>query len=95
MGAYVLAAQIAAGPDPAVAFPTYESALYGAVRASRDVGPAVIRTLIPRSRTQVAATTQVLRLLAGLPAPFQRRLTSCGGGPAAMLDGVLLPAPAG
>jgi hypothetical protein len=38
--------------------------------------------------------TQVLRLLAGLPAPFQRRLTSYGGGPAAMLDAVLLPAPA-
>ena len=95
LGAYVLARQIAACPDPAVAFAAYERSLHDAVRASRDIGPAVIRTLIPRSRAQVAATTHVLRLLARLPTAFQRRLTSYGGGPAAMLDGALLPAPGG
>ena len=55
----------------------------------------MIRTLIPHSRAQVAATGYALRLLARLPAPLQRKLTSYGGGPAAMLDGVLLPAPGG
>jgi 2-polyprenyl-6-methoxyphenol hydroxylase-like FAD-dependent oxidoreductase len=95
IGAYVLAGQIAACPDHAVAFAGYERALHEAVHASRDIGPAVIRTLIPRTPVQVAATTYALRLLARLPAALQRGLTSYGGGPAAMLDGVLLPAPAG
>ena len=95
IGAYVLAGQIAGCPDHTVAYAGYERALHDAVRASRDIGPAVIRTLIPRSRAQVAATTHVLRLLARLPTAFQRRLTSYGGGPAAMLDGVPLPAPVG
>jgi hypothetical protein len=36
---------------------------------------------------------QVMRLLPRLPAAARRRLTSFGGGPAAMLDAVKLPHP--
>jgi 2-polyprenyl-6-methoxyphenol hydroxylase-like FAD-dependent oxidoreductase len=93
LGAYVLAAEIASQPDPADAFSGYERVMAGTVRASRRIGPAVIATLLPTSRFQVAATTTALRALGRLPSPLQRRLTSYGGGPAAMLDGVVLPDP--
>jgi hypothetical protein len=60
------------------------------VRQSRTIGPAVLRTLVPRSRAQVLLLPQILRVLARLPRPVQRRLTSYGGGPAKMLDAVVL-----
>jgi len=95
VGGYVLAGELAAaGGDPTVAFPAYEAAMATAVEASRRIGPAVLATLVPRSGLQVWTMAQALRLLPRLPRPLQRRLTSFGGGPAAMLDGVRLrPAP--
>ena len=93
VGAYVLAAELAANSEPAVAYRAYERAMHAAVLASRGIGPAVLRTLIPRSRLQVTATAQALRLLARLPATLQRTLTAYGGGPAEMLDSVELPQP--
>jgi hypothetical protein len=38
----------------------------------------------------VWVTAQAMRLLPRLPGPVRRRLTSFGGGPAAMLDGLEL-----
>jgi hypothetical protein len=58
-----------------------------------DIGPAVLKTLIPRSHLQVWATAQAIRLLPQLPAPARRRLTSLGGGPTAMLNVVKLRDP--
>jgi len=49
--------------------------------------------LIPRSHVQLWAMAQAIRLLPRLPAPVRRRLTSYGGGPAAMLDAVSLRHP--
>jgi 2-polyprenyl-6-methoxyphenol hydroxylase-like FAD-dependent oxidoreductase len=95
VAAYVLASELAASRgDHAVAFPAYERALADVVRNSRRVGPSVLATLIPRSRTQVWVMAQALRWLSRLPRPVQRRLTSFGGGPAAMLKGVTLRDPA-
>jgi len=92
VGAYVLAGELAAaGGDPAVGFAAYESAMAETVRQSRRIGPAVLRTLVPLSRAHVLLLPQVLRILAGLPRPVQRLLTSYGGGPAKMLDSVVLP----
>jgi hypothetical protein len=52
VAAYVLASELAASRgDHAVAFPAYERALPDVVRNSRLVGPSVLATLIPRSRT--------------------------------------------
>jgi 2-polyprenyl-6-methoxyphenol hydroxylase-like FAD-dependent oxidoreductase len=89
VGAYVLAAELAAaGGDPATAFPAYERAMAEPVRQSRRIGPAVLRTLVPRSRAQVRLIPVVLRALSQLPLPVQRRLTAYGGGPAKMLNSV-------
>jgi hypothetical protein len=60
------------------------------VQHSRRIGPKVLDAIVPRSRLQVWATAQAMRLLPRLPAPARRRLTSFGGGPAAMLDGLIL-----
>ncbi|MDG6107382.1 FAD-dependent monooxygenase [Dactylosporangium aurantiacum] len=94
VGAYVLASELAAaGDDHAVAFPAYERAMADAVAASRTIGPSVLATLIPRSELQVWTMAQAMRLLPRLPGFLQRKLTSFGGGPAAMLNGVDLRPP--
>ncbi|GAB3865922.1 FAD-dependent monooxygenase [Dactylosporangium cerinum] len=94
VGAYVLASELAAaGDDASVAFPAYERALADAVAASRTIGPSVLATLIPRSDLQVWTMAQAMRLLPRLPRFLQRKLTSFGGGPAAMLNGVDLRDP--
>jgi 2-polyprenyl-6-methoxyphenol hydroxylase-like FAD-dependent oxidoreductase len=91
VGAYVLAGELAAaGGDPAVGFAAYERAMAETVRHSRRIGPAVLRTLVPRSRAHVVLLPQILRVLSALPRPVQRRITSYGGGPAKMLDSVVL-----
>ncbi len=64
-----------------------------AVAASRRIGPAVLKTLVPHTRRQVWVTAQALRTLPHLPAPVRRKLTSFGGGPAAMLDSIDLHSP--
>ena len=94
VGAYVLASELAASSgDHVRGLAAYEQALRPAVKHSQTIGPAVLKTLIPRSRLQVWATAQAIRLLPRLPAPARRRLTSFGGGPAAMLNVVSLRDP--
>ena len=94
VGAYVLASELAASSgDHVRGLAAYEQALRPAVQHSQTIGPAVLKTLIPRSRLQVWATAQAIRLLPRLPAPARRRLTSFGGGPAAMLNVVKLRDP--
>ena len=94
VGAYVLASELAASiGDHVRGLAAYEQALRPAVQHSQTIGPAVLKTLIPRSHLQVWATAQTIRLLPRLPAQARRRLTSFGGGPAAMLDAVQLKDP--
>lgn len=94
VGAYVLASELAAaGDDHSVGFPAYERALADAVAASRTIAPSVLSTLIPRSDLQVWTMAQAMRLLPRLPGFLQRKLTSFGGGPAAMLNSVDLRPP--
>jgi 2-polyprenyl-6-methoxyphenol hydroxylase-like FAD-dependent oxidoreductase len=94
IGAYVLASELAAASrDHVRGLAAYEEVLRPAVRQSQRIGPATMKVLIPRSRTQLWALAQAMRLLPRLPAPARRRLTSFGGGPAAMLDAVNLPQP--
>lgn len=94
VGAYVLASELAAaGGDYARGLAAYEKALLPAVRQSQRIGPAVLKTLIPGSRPQLWAMAQAMRLLPRLPRPARRRLTSFGGGPAAMLEAVDLRDP--
>lgn len=67
--------------------------LHSGVR-SLVFGPEQRYRRFPRSHAQVWLTAQTMRLLPHLPASMRSRLTSFGGGPAAMLDGLtLLPAP--
>jgi 2-polyprenyl-6-methoxyphenol hydroxylase-like FAD-dependent oxidoreductase len=91
-GAYVLAAElrdVTPGEIPQ-ALRRYVDALADPVRHSRRIGPSVLAAIVPRSRAQVWTTAQAMRLLPRLPGPVRRRLTSFGGGPAAMLDGLVL-----
>ncbi len=85
-GAYVLAGELER--DRAGALRRYESRLAGPVRHSRDIGPSVLNAIVPRDRAQVWVTAQATRLIPHLPGAVRRRLTSFGGGPAAMLDGL-------
>jgi 2-polyprenyl-6-methoxyphenol hydroxylase-like FAD-dependent oxidoreductase len=94
VGAYVLAAELAAASgDHVHGLAAYEQVMRPAVRQSQRIGPAVMKMLIPRSRVLLWARAQAIRLLPRLPAPVRRRLTSYGGGPAAMLDAVQLRDP--
>jgi 2-polyprenyl-6-methoxyphenol hydroxylase-like FAD-dependent oxidoreductase len=94
VGAYVLASELAAASgDHVRGLAAYEQAMRPAVQQSQRIGPAVMKMLIPRSRVQLWARAQAIRLLPRLPAPVRRRLTSYGGGPAAMLDAVQLRDP--
>ena len=94
VGAYVLASELAAASgDHARGLAAYEQVLRPAVLQSQRIGPAVIKRFIPRSRVQLWAMAQAMRLLPRLPGPARRRLTSFGGGPAAMLDAVKLRDP--
>ena len=94
VGAYVLASELAAANgDHAHGLAAYEQVMRPAVRQSQRIAPAVIKTLIPRSHVRLWAMAQAIRLLPRLPAPVRRRLTSYGGGPAAMLDAVSLRHP--
>jgi 2-polyprenyl-6-methoxyphenol hydroxylase-like FAD-dependent oxidoreductase len=94
VGAYVLASELAAAKDDHVrGLASYEQALRPAVAQSQRIGPATMKVLIPRSRIQLTLLAQVMRLLPRLPRPVRKRLTSFGGGPAAMLDAVKLRDP--
>jgi 2-polyprenyl-6-methoxyphenol hydroxylase-like FAD-dependent oxidoreductase len=94
VGAYVLASELAAASgDHIRGLAAYEQELRPPVHQSQRIGPAVMKALIPRSRMQLWAIAQAIRLLPRLPAPARRRLTSFGGSPAAMLDAVKLRDP--
>ncbi|WP_203903849.1 FAD-dependent monooxygenase [Virgisporangium aliadipatigenens] len=91
-GAFLLASHLGTGGDIPAALSRYEDALREPVRHAQRIGPAVLNTIVPRNGAQVWASAQVMRVLPRLPGPVRRRLTSFGGGPAAMLDGLALPA---
>jgi 2-polyprenyl-6-methoxyphenol hydroxylase-like FAD-dependent oxidoreductase len=94
VGGYVLASELAVtSGDHVRGLAAYEHVLRPAVLQSQRIGPYVIKTFIPRSEVQLWAMAQAMRLLPRLPAPARRRLTSFGGGPAAMLDAVKLRDP--
>lgn len=91
VGAQVLADELrAAGGDPALVFPSYETRMREAVQRFRTIGPTVMKTLIPATPVQVWLTTQALRLVPRLPVPLQRRLSAFQGRPARALDAVAL-----
>jgi 2-polyprenyl-6-methoxyphenol hydroxylase-like FAD-dependent oxidoreductase len=89
LGAYVLAGELrAAGGDHTTAFPIYEQQLRRLVARTRALAPTMMKTLIPRSRRQVWATTQAMRVLPHLPATVQRGLSSFVRAPARALASV-------
>jgi 2-polyprenyl-6-methoxyphenol hydroxylase-like FAD-dependent oxidoreductase len=91
IGAYVLATELgAAGGDHVAGLRRYEAALRDVVRHSQTIGPSTMAVLIPHSRAQIWALVQGMRLLPRLPVSVRRKLTSWGGGPAAMLNSVVL-----
>lgn len=95
VGAYVLGEEVArhglADAEPVLR--SYEDRMAEFVRRSRTVGPTTMRTLIPRTRSQVWLTPQVMRLVPRLPVAVQQRLSSLQGGPARALGAVTLEAP--
>jgi 2-polyprenyl-6-methoxyphenol hydroxylase-like FAD-dependent oxidoreductase len=92
IGAYLLADALRhSGGDPTQAFDRYEQSMRELVARSRQVGPTVMRTLIPATRRQVWLTTRSMRLIPRLPAAVQRRLFSFQGGPATAMNSVTLP----
>jgi 2-polyprenyl-6-methoxyphenol hydroxylase-like FAD-dependent oxidoreductase len=94
VGAYQLASELAAaGGDHVAAFSFYEKAMRPIVQRSRTIGPSVISAIIPKSWAQIWLIAQAMRLLPRLPVALRRKLTSFGGGPAAMFREVRLRSP--
>jgi 2-polyprenyl-6-methoxyphenol hydroxylase-like FAD-dependent oxidoreductase len=94
IGAYVLATELgAAGADHLRGLRAYEAAMRDVVRHSQTIGPATMAVLIPHTRAQIWALAEGMRLLPRLPLPIRRKLTAWGGGPAAMLNSVVLRDP--
>jgi 2-polyprenyl-6-methoxyphenol hydroxylase-like FAD-dependent oxidoreductase len=92
IGAYVLADALdRCGDDHGKALDHYTRAMREVVVRSRDLGPAMLRTLIPATAWQVSLTIRAARLFARLPAAARRRLLALQGGPAAVLESVPLP----
>jgi 2-polyprenyl-6-methoxyphenol hydroxylase-like FAD-dependent oxidoreductase len=91
VGAYVLAAALRdAGGDHAGALRNYEAEMGELVRRSRGIGPATLRTLVPRTAGQVWLSAQMMRLVPRLPARLQRRLYALQGGPSRALGSISL-----
>ncbi|QEW04262.1 FAD-dependent monooxygenase [Microbacterium lushaniae] len=66
--AYILARELAAAAgDHRVAYARYAQALGDVIPKTRAIGPALLTSLVPRSRVEVALGTQVARLLPRLP----------------------------
>jgi 2-polyprenyl-6-methoxyphenol hydroxylase-like FAD-dependent oxidoreductase len=94
VGAYQLASELAAAHGDHIAgFNSYEGALRPVVQRSRTIGPSVINAIIPKTGAQIWLIAQAMRVLPRLPVALRRRLTSFGGGPAAMFGEVRLRPP--
>ncbi|KAA9156853.1 hypothetical protein F6B41_03825 [Microbacterium lushaniae] len=66
--AYILARELAAADgDHRIAYARYTQALRDVLPKTHAIGPALVATLIPRSRAEVTLGTQVARLLPHLP----------------------------
>jgi 2-polyprenyl-6-methoxyphenol hydroxylase-like FAD-dependent oxidoreductase len=75
VAAYVLAGELAeAGADPVAGFRSYELEMRDAVRRSRAVGPAVLRTLLPRTGLQLWSGLKLAQLVVRLPRRVQKAL---------------------
>lgn len=77
VGAYVLAGELgAAAGDHTAGFRNYEREMREFVRRSRSIGPTAMKSIIPRTSTQVWLTMQLMSLVPRLPATLQRTLSS-------------------
>ncbi|MFI7448287.1 FAD-dependent monooxygenase [Nonomuraea sp. NPDC049714] len=91
VGAYVLAGELAAaGGEPARAFPAYEAELAAYVRRSRAFAVGVAKRLVPRSRTDLWALLQGMRLINHLPAGLTRAVSTLGAKGARLHDSFAL-----
>jgi len=89
--AYVLAGELAASyGDPAAGLRAYENRIREYVVRSREIGPAMLKTLVPRSQAQLWFTAQAIRIVTCLPAGVQRRLSGLNQQVAKTLESVTL-----
>ena len=65
IGAYLLAGELAAGPDPAVALTRYQNAMQPFVKTAPTVRAGMLRLANPRSRTGIRVVHAGARLAAG------------------------------
>ncbi len=65
IGAYLLAGELAAGPDPAAALTRYQQAMQPFVKTAPTVRAEMLRLANPRSRWGIRAVHAVARLAAG------------------------------
>jgi 2-polyprenyl-6-methoxyphenol hydroxylase-like FAD-dependent oxidoreductase len=75
VGAYVLAGALAeAMDDPARGLRNYQSALHDVVMASRQIGPANMKTLVPSSNFEISLSFFFGPLLLALPSAIRRHI---------------------
>lgn len=93
VGAYVLAQALAeAGGSPA-AFAAYEREIGRYVLECRALGPAIMRSLVPRSRAGVALLAAFAHTVPHLPHRLTRLLAAAQAGPARTMAGFTLRPP--
>ena len=73
---YMLAREIAnaAAGDPANALASYERNILPIVEQSRQIGPALVKSLIPTSRLSIALSFMSAKILMALPKAIRGRL---------------------
>ena len=91
VGAYVLAQELAqAGPSYRAGLRAYEDRMHDLAAKSRDIGPSIMSTLIPRTRVQVRLIPTLIRLVTRMPPSVQRRVIQMQATPARALDSIHL-----
>ncbi|MBM7790895.1 FAD-dependent monooxygenase [Tenggerimyces flavus] len=91
VGAYVLAGELRqANGDHTTAFPEYEQAMRQIVTRFRTVGPTTMKTIVPRTKAQIATTAAMLRVVPKLPISLQRTLSNFQGGVAKAIESITL-----
>lgn len=94
VGAYVLAQELGqAGGDFHAVLRAYAHRMRAITTRFRGIGPATMKTLIPRTRLQVRLMPSMLSVITRLPAPLQQRLFQLQATPARALDSIHLTHP--
>jgi len=91
VGAYLLAHHLADSAEHTTAFSRYEHEMADVVRTARQMGPSMMRSVVPASALQARAIVPAAKALTVLPAWLRRRVLSGINRPLQALGRARLP----